>query len=727
MVGLNDSMGTWLRIRAGAVEIGVAETAETVLAHAREPVLVEHWPGAGAEELPPVRRSTAYSSWQDAGDSLIAHACLQVGAAEVHVVDRWQLVHDVFRVERQVTVRGSAPGGFLTELSLALPAASTCADAEVFVPGMQYGDPQRVSAVGIGGARWLSRGATRFWIREDRLPAPLVAVRLATGDTVSLLDTEPDGRTTTEDASDVEGGVIVAQGLRVGALGMTTDGDALRFGHAFPGSEGEVGYRGDTFPDGQFHGWRRRYHPVRDGLATRRVLEVRVRAGETFVELMRQSWRWAWQRLGPAVSDQDIPSARAALFGQLASSVVGDGDRMGVSHVLDPTSGEPRHPDRPPRAMMGFTGRNTDCGWYLVRESGRVGGEIGARYHRLGAGILDSFARLPACPPEGEGFELRSGRVVAARPHGQRSDVMRLRGLAEGGKSMVKAWHFERRHGRDHPAWLTWCTALARWMLAQQRADGSLPRSWLLGTDEVAEESGYSTYNGVTFFAEMYRATGEHRYLDAAVRGGEYCWVSAGHCDGVFVGGTLDNPDVVDKEAGTLSLEAYLRLYEETGDSRWLARAERAADFAQTWVYLWDVPMPDGDDRDRDWKNGLPTTGVQLIATGHSLVDQYMAFDAGSYAKLFSYTGDSHYRDVARLLLHNTKHMLALPGRQFDLAGPGWQQEHWSLAPPRGKGIHRNWLPWVTCSHIEGIVSIEDHDPALLAELSDRSDREQAY
>ena len=118
------------------------------------------------------------------------------------------------------------------------------------------------------------------------------------------------------------------------------------------------------------------------------------------------------------------------------------------------------------------------------------------------------------------------------------------------------------------------------------------------------------------------------------------------------------------------------------------------------------------------WAIGATTVGAQLIATGHSLVDQYMAFDVGNFAKLFTYTGDEHFRDVAELLLHNTKVMLALPARQFDLHGPGWQQEHWSFAPLRSDGFHRGWLPWVSCSHIEGIATLQDHDAELFRVLS---------
>ena len=88
-----------------------------------------------------------------------------------------------------------------------------------------------------------------------------------------------------------------------------------------------------------------------------------------------------------------------------------------------------------------------------------------------------------------------------------------------------------------------------------------------------------------------------------------------------------------------------------------------------------------------------------------------------SIAKFYKYTGDKHYYEVSRLLLHNTKSMLALPGRTFDLAGPGWQQEHWSLAPRRGRGLHRGWLPWVSTSHLNGIFGLMNFDPKLFAKL----------
>ena len=221
------------------------------------------------------------------------------------------------------------------------------------------------------------------------------------------------------------------------------------------------------------------------------------------------------------------------------------------------------------------------------------------------------------------------------------------------------------------------------------------------------------------------QTTGDRGYLAAAIRAADFCW-SNGQSQGRFVGGTIDNPDVLDKEAATLSLEAYLHLLRATGDSKWLTRAVAAANFAETWIYAWNVPMPaDDDDAQRGWKRGVSTVGLQLICTGHSLADAYMAFDADEFAQLAKLTGDAHYREVARLLLHNTKNMLAMPGRTFDLGTPGWQQEHWTLAPPRGHGLHRGWLPWVATSQLNGIFGLMDLGPKLFGDLAGREPSER--
>jgi hypothetical protein len=118
------------------------------------------------------------------------------------------------------------------------------------------------------------------------------------------------------------------------------------------------------------------------------------------------------------------------------------------------------------------------------------------------------------------------------------------------------------------------------------------------------------------------------------------------------------------------------------------------------------------------WKKGVPTIGLQGIgARPGGGVDNYMDWSAPSYAKLYKYTKEVHYRDVALVLIHCTKSMLTLPGRTYDLAGPGWQQEHWSVGNTRGYSSDRAWLPWVSTNHLWSFVGLEQFDPALYKEF----------
>lgn len=223
-----------------------------------------------------------------------------------------------------------------------------------------------------------------------------------------------------------------------------------------------------------------------------------------------------------------------------------------------------------------------------------------------------------------------------------------LRALDEGGLAMLRAFLSERARGEEHPNWRAWCVARADWLPTQERPADGFPRAWRDGSAEVVNADPRSSYAAVPFLAALSRESGDERYLAAALRAAELCWALDGS-RGYFIGGTLDNANVVDKEAATLSCAAFLALLDATGDERWLSPARDAADFAETWIYLWNVPMPgDEDDAARHWKRGVSTVGAQLIATGHS--------------------------------------------------------------PTDGRGQHRHWRPWVATSQLQGIRDAGGHE-----------------
>ena len=221
---------------------------------------------------------------------------------------------------------------------------------------------------------------------------------------------------------------------------------------------------------------------------------------------------------------------------------------------------------------------------------------------------------------------------------------------------LMRAYRRERALGRQHPEWFNWVKTYVDWLILQQRPDGSFPRRWKPGSSEVAEPTGTTSYNPVPLLVMMTEETGDPKYKQAAIRAAEYVWANWG-TRGVFIGGAIDNPNITDKEAGMLSMEAYLSLYDSTKEPKWLERAQAAADFAESWIWIWNVPMPlDADDAQLHWKKGVPALGFQgITAAVAGGVDEYLDWAVPSYAKLYNLTKDQHYLDVARVLLHDTK------------------------------------------------------------------------
>jgi hypothetical protein len=638
-----------------------------------------------------------------------------VGAAEVRVsartslvvVDTWRACGPEVEVAREVAVRGGEDDGFMTSLTLARHDPAGWADVVPFAPGALYGDSEPVPALAVGSPELRRRGTRHFLCREDRLAAPMVALWYPDGDWVAVLHEATGASTTVADRGKVAGGeTLVDERFGFASLGGLEVEGRAQLGAFFPGSEGPVTYSTGEAPLRQHRRWRRRFHPLAEGVSHRYQLVFRWGTATAPAEFFSASWRWAWDKLGPRAAPVDIDDVLTASASVLAGQVVTNGMWAGVPLEVDAVSGrgEPGAP-----AIMGFVGANTDAAYVLLRVAERVGAATGASYSALAEQVLDAFARLKLSPPRGEGFDLGSGRPTTYRRI-RGTPAVYTRSVADGCAGTLKAWAYESSRGREHPNWLAWACSGADWLLSAQGPDGSFPRAWAAGTGAVLEVSKTASHVPVPFLVRIAGATGKSVYLDAALRAAEFCW-RAGGSRGCFAGATLDNPDVVDKESAIFALEAFLDLHAATGDAVWLERAVVAGSLAETWIYIWDVVMPaDAAEEDLHWKPGVPTVGEQLIATGVSTCDGFLAMNAAAFAALYRLTGDEHFLEVARLVTHGTKAMLALPGRAFDLHGPGWQQEHWCLAIPRGRGIARHWLPWVAVANVEGILRLEDLD-----------------
>ena len=631
--------------------------------------------------------------------------------ATFRITDRWAVNGAVLSVHRKVEVRGNAPGGFNSAITLSLDRAVPWTDVSYMAPGVLYGDPTHDGERSPGGT--LNNAAHRYQLREDFLPAPLFALSFHNGASISVLDPAPRGDSTFEETKLTKDTMTDAR-FQFGALGAWQDADApIQFGFWFPGSVTTM-YMGGP-PDAKPR-TERRYHPIENGVNHSYEAKFRFGQNESFADMTRNSWRWAWSTLKPAVTYIDVEQMRRVLIDHLqAHSATIDG-RTAIPFVLSTMNDDLQW--NWTMVAMGFVGKEIECADQLLREGDRDPTERGKKMRETGLAIISSLIRaLPTVPLQATGYDLADGK-----PWDHIWLAPWLRNSTEDMRVLMRAYRREHALGREHPDWLKWVKSYVDWLILQQREDGSFARRWKSGSNDVAEASGTASYAPVPLLVILSEVTGDPKYRQAAIRAADYIWSNYGS-RGLFVGGASDNPNVTDKEAGMLSMEAFLSLYDSTKESKWLDRAKVAANFAETWIWIWNLPMPlDAENSQLYWKKGVPTTGTQgitVLAAGSA--DEYLDWAVPSYAKLYNYTKDQHYLEVARVLLHDTKSMVALPGRQYDMKGIGWQQEGWRFGPGgpgRGVGGHRFWLPWISANHLYGITGLEEYDPVLFRKLS---------
>jgi hypothetical protein len=660
--------------------------------------------------------AAGYQTVQKSAAGIDAQAEIAYGKKVIfHVQDHWSLSGAVVSVSRKVEVKGKAPGGFNSSVVFAIDPSVEWINVNCLAPGALYGDPTYDGDRSPGGT--LNYAARRFLMREDILPAPLFALSFNNGSSVAMLDSAPHGDSTVAETK-LSKDVMTDARFQFGALGAwQEDNGPIEFGFRFPGTTSIYAFGTNTPAKSR---WIRRYHPIKQGVAHSYQVSFRFGQNESFRDVTRNSWRWAWETLNPAVTYIDVEQMRRVLIDHLEAQANTIDGRTAIPFVIStmPTN---KVQWNYTMVAMGFVGKDIECADQLLREGYRDPTERGQKMRQTGLAIISSLIKaLPTVPLQGTGYDLATGKPWTG-DH-QEWVAPWLRNATEDMRVLMRAYRRERALGRQHPEWFNWVKTYVDWLVLQQREDGSFPRRWKAGSNEVAEPTGTTSYCPVPLLVMMTEETGDPKYKQAAIRAAEYVWANWG-TRGLFVGGASDNPNITDKEAGMLSMEAFLSLYDSTKEPKWLECAKAAADYAESWIWIWDLPMPlDADDAHLHWKKGVPTIGIQgITARGAGGADEYLDWAVPSYAKLYNLTKDPHYLAVARVLLHDTKSMVALPGRQYDMRGIGWQQEGWRMGPGgdgRGTSGHRFWLPWISANHLHGITGLEEYDPALFKMLS---------
>jgi hypothetical protein len=579
-------------------------------------------------------------------------------------------------VDRVITINkaGSGDAGYRPEFVVRTSAAKLD-QVEIFVPGVWYCDSGNVPNSSV----ITDQEAAEYLFREDRLPVPMIAVRRKdTGLTVSLTHLAPDGRTILADYNQQ---TLTDSRLMTGSIGLLKS-ENLELLFALPGNETHTGGRATT----------QRYHPVKANATQTIKLMVKLSIEKDFAAAMRDSWRSAFDRI-------DVPIVKAPV-----ERICRDGIAL-LDFYCKPTNG-----------VMGFPfavslpdGKVVEVSY----QSGFVGMQIPGAAELLAYGLTNKnpqmigkaetmlhFWATQSLSPQGVP---RTWYNAEGGEQGWRRYDTYLRIASDGAIGMLDAWAIAKRAGRYHPLWKHFCVANGDWLLRAQNADGTFARSFSFDGTPV-EKSKTNTLHPVRFLVELSLATGEKKYLDAAIRAGNAGLDMIGS-SAAYVGGTPDNPNVKDKEAGWLALVATLALYDATGDRQWLDAAVAAASYTESWMYTWNVPAVAEDKRD-DFPKKVSTIGGSLIATGPSSADMLLAVAPFDYYRVYLLTGDAHFLKVARVLMNDTKQSTDVGGNH-GYAHPGLLTEATSFAIPRRHGVNV-WLPWETVMMIDPLWRFQE-------------------
>jgi uncharacterized protein YyaL (SSP411 family) len=342
--------------------------------------------------------------------------------------------------------------------------------------------------------------------------------------------------------------------------------------------------------------------------------------------------------------------------------------------------------------QFGFVGQQPGIGYQLLRYGDR---ESDPEAFEKGVNIIDFWVKtsmtesgLPhmCYNPNIKGFE--------PYPH-------YIRMLADGIEAILDAYLYMRKKGDERGEWFEFCKKTAGWIVGIQNEDGSFYRAY--NTDgSVRMYSKANTPSIIRFLVQFYLVTREEKYKEAAIRAGHWSYDNA-YLNMEYRGGTCDNMDIQDKEAGIYALFGFLALYDLTGDDKWLEAAIGAADYTETWTYAWTFPVRTLLPKHPFNKYSISGQSIITISGG---ADVYMAACAYVYYRLYLITDDKHYLDFAEFIYKNTRQSNDVDG-SIGYIMPGLGHESGNFTSQTLMS-HYHWLPWCTFVEIEPTSRLVD-------------------
>lgn len=511
-------------------------------------------------------------------------------------------------------------------------------------------------------------------VREDRLSTPLTAAfNPASGTSMSVIRIDKFDKEAL--TTHKEGEVILSGETSIGYTGFCNVDGVTVLAYGFPYKEAPKTYiRKLTLAPAV-----EAFQLLRKGDSISMTWEVSERNAADFSECVQRTWEYCYDtnRPKPVDTPYTVDRMKEVMSNFFVESYVGNTPTHYYSGVELETA----------------TCANTD-----VAEVGFVGRTLLNAFNALEYGkqqnrqdlvdnanhIFDTYLQNGFSPA---GFF----NEVVHYNRGFKETRHSIRRQSEGVYAILNYLNYEKQQKRKHPEWEKRIKGMLDSFLKLQNEDGSFPRKFK-DDFSIVDASGGSTPSATLPLVMASKYFKDKRYLASAKRTVDYLEKELiSKAD--YFSSTLD-ANCEDKEASLYAATAayYLALVTK-GEERahYAGLAKKAAYFALSWYYTWDVPFAEGQMLG---DIGLKTRGWGNVSVENNHIDVFIFEFADVLHWLSKEYNEPRFSDFAEVISTSMRQLLPYEGHLCGIAKVGYypevvQHTNWDYGR-NGKGYYNN-------------------------------------
>lgn len=511
-------------------------------------------------------------------------------------------------------------------------------------------------------------------VREDRLSTPLTAAfNPASGTSMSVIRIDKFDKEAL--TTHKEGEVILSGETSIGYTGFCNVDGVTVLAYGFPYKEAPKTYiRKLTLAPAV-----EAFQLLRKGDSISMTWEVSERNAADFSECVQRTWEYCYDTNRPKPVDTPYTVDRMK-------------EVMSNFFVESYVSNTPTH------YYSGVELETATCANTDVAEVGFVGRTLLNAFNALEYGkqqnrqdlvdnanhIFDTYLQNGFSPA---GFF----NEVVHYNRGFKETRHSIRRQSEGVYAILNYLNYEKQQKRKHPEWEKRIKGMLDSFLKLQNEDGSFPRKFK-DDFSIVDASGGSTPSATLPLVMASKYFKDKRYLASAKRTVDYLEKELiSKAD--YFSSTLD-ANCEDKEASLYAATAayYLALVTK-GEERahYAGLAKKAAYFALSWYYTWDVPFAEGQMLG---DIGLKTRGWGNVSVENNHIDVFIFEFADVLHWLSKEYNEPRFSDFAEVISTSMRQLLPYERHMCGIAKVGYypevvQHTNWDYGR-NGKGYYNN-------------------------------------